>query len=113
MLKKNVKDNLTNWYDVANKNGNGFKMKVDKNYKKHLIKPCQMIGIFGKTGAGKSTAIVEFLSRKNDTFFEITIFTGSTADEPLYKMLEEKIEGIFITNDIEELPELIDMNEFK
>jgi type II secretory ATPase GspE/PulE/Tfp pilus assembly ATPase PilB-like protein len=104
-------DKMTDWYEVINKKGNGIKYKLDKNFNKHYIKPCSMMIILGSTGAGKSTALVEFLSRKNNAFYEIIIFSGSTADEPLLNMLKDKMEGIQIIDNVDELPELTDFNE--
>ena len=105
------KDNMTDWYAKCGKGTGNSKIKNDKNFKKHMIKPCSMISIIGQTGSGKSTALVEFLSRKNDSFFEIIIFSGSTADEPLYNLLQEHIDGIKVIDNADELPELTDYND--
>ena len=64
-------DNIQDWYKIANKNGTGLTRKMDKSFNKHLIKPCQMISIIGQTGCGKSQAILEFLSRKNEAFYNL------------------------------------------
>jgi len=105
------KDNIKNWYEIANKSGEGITRKTDKNFQKHLIKPCQMISIIGQTGSGKSQSILEFLSRKNEAFHRIILFSGSTVDEPLYKLIEKHIDGIEMIENAEELPDLTDMNE--
>lgn len=105
------KDEIKDWYKIAGKTGCGIKYKNDKNFSKHYIKPCQMISIIGQTGSGKSKALLEFLSRKNDAFYDITVFSGSSVDEPLYKLLQKHIEGINMIDDPDELPELSDMNE--
>jgi hypothetical protein len=105
------KDNIKNWYEIANKSGEGITRKIDKNFNKHLIKPCQMISIIGQTGSGKSQSILEFLSRKNDAFYKIILFSGSTTDEPLYRLIERHIDGIEMIQDAQELPDLTDMNE--
>jgi len=107
----NFKDQIQDWYKVANKKGEGNKIKNDKNFRNHLIKPCSMISIIGQTGVGKSTALVEFLARKNEAFHRIIIFSGSTTDEPLYNMLEKHIEGVEMIDNADDLPELTDMNE--
>jgi ribosome biogenesis GTPase A len=65
-MSKQFKDNIKDWYKIASKEGTGITRKVDKNYNKHYIKPCMMISIIGQTGSGKSQAICELLSRKND-----------------------------------------------
>jgi hypothetical protein len=100
------KDKLNNWYEILNKNGTGNKQKIDKNFKKHLIMPNSMIMMIGSTGAGKTQALCDFLSRKNEAFHRIIIFSGSTTDEPLYNFLTEKIDGIELIDDPDELPEL-------
>lgn len=105
------KDNIKDWYQIANKSGTGVTRKVDKNFNKHLIKPCQMISIIGQTGCGKSQIILEFLSRKNEAFYKIILFTGSTVDEPLYKLLEKHIDGIEMIDNADELPDLTEMND--
>lgn len=104
------KDTIKDWTKILQDKEGTKAIPIDKNYKKHLIKPCKMIIILGKTGAGKSTALLEFLSRKQE-FVEIIIFTGSTTDEPLYKNLEEHIEGIQLIDDPDQLPELKDYDE--
>lgn len=105
------KDEIKDWYKIAGKSGCGIKYKNDKNFSKHYIKPCQMISIIGSTGSGKSKALLEFLSRKNDAFYEITLFSGSTTDEPLYRLLQEHIDGINMIDNAEDLPDLTEMNE--
>jgi len=76
------KDNIKNWYEIANKSGEGITRKIDKNFNKHLIKPCQMISIIGQTGSGKSQSILEFLSRKNDAFYKIILFSDQQLTSP-------------------------------
>ena len=57
--------------------------------------------------------MVDFLSKKNDAFCDIIIYSGSTTNEPLYEHLKQKIPEIKLYNDIEELPELTEFNEDK
>ena len=106
-----MKDQIKDWYKIAGKGQKDDSIKPDKNFKNHLIKPCSMISMVGSTGAGKTTALLEFLSRKNDAFYRIIIFSGSTTDEPLIKFLEKHIDGIELIDNADELPELTDMNE--
>lgn len=109
--KQPKNDVITDWTKVFAK-GEGLKqIEPDKNFEKHMIKPCKMVVIVGSTGAGKSTALVEFMSRKNDSFVEIILFTGSTTDEILYRNLKHHIEGILITDKADELPELSSYND--
>ena len=110
----NKTDTIKDWYKISEKlegKGAANSFPVDKNFKTHLVYPCEQIAIIGQTGSGKSTAIVEFLSRKTDAFFDITIFVGSTTNEPLYEMLRHRIQGIKITDKFEEIPELTSFNE--
>ena len=99
-------DEMKDWYKIAGKGKKDTSIKPDKNFKNHLIKPCSMISMIGSTGAGKTTALLEFLSRKNDAFHRIIIFSGSTTDEPLIKFLEKHVEGIELIDNADELPEL-------
>ena len=106
-----MSDVVKDWTKILQSKDKDTKViKLDKNYKQHMIKPCKMIIIIGKTGVGKSTALLEFMSRKQE-FVEITIFTGSTTDEPLYKNLGKYIDGIRIIDKADELPELKDYDE--
>ena len=98
-------DKVKNWYESLSKDLKR-ETKLDKNYKKHYIQPNSMICCIGGTGCGKTTSLVEFLSRKNESFYDIIIFSGSTTDEPLYSMLKKKMPEINLMNDIAELPEL-------
>ena len=97
-------DTVKNWYE---KLPTKLKQtsKVDTNFKKHGIQPRSMIVCIGGTGSGKTNSLLELLSRKNDAFYEIIVFTGSTADEPIYNLLEQKC-GAEVYSDIDELPEL-------
>ena len=105
------KDSMKNWYEIANKKGTGITRKNDKNFNKHFIKPCQMISIIGQTGSGKTQAILEFLNRKNEAFYKIIVFSGSTVDEPLYNLLQEHLEDVEMIEDADELPDLTEMND--
>ena len=102
-------DTIKDWSKVV-KNLEGESIKKDKNYNKHMIKPCKMIASIGPTGSGKSNALLEFLSRKNGSFCEVILFSGSTTDEDLYNVLERSMEGIQLIDDVEELPNLTDYN---
>jgi len=105
-------DSTKNWTEAANKKGCGNKIKPDKNFKKHMIKPCSQIAVVGPTGSGKTNFVIDFLSRKPDAFYRIIYFSGSTSDEPLLKLLQNHIEGVeMIEGDADQLPDLTDMNE--
>ena len=85
--------------------------KLDKNYEKHKIMPASMICSIGMTGCGKTNALMNFLDKKRDAFHDIIIFTGSTTEEPLYKFLEDKIDGLLLTNDLKDVPALTEWDD--
>ena len=87
------------------------KYPVDRNYKNHMIDPTSNILIIGQSGTGKTNALINFLSLKNDCFAEVIIFTGTTADEPLYNFLKKKNPEVQLIDNIDELPELSDFND--
>jgi len=103
-------DKIKDWYKSIIPKNLTKKIEVDKNYNKHMIKPCMQIGIIGPTGSGKTTALLEFVSRKK-TWYEIIIFTGSTADEPIYNYMKENIEGLELIDNVDDLPNLEDFND--
>jgi len=105
-----MSDKVKNWYEHLPKNLKR-ETKPDKNIKKHHILPNSMICCIGGTGSGKTNALCDWLSRKNEAFYDIIIFTGSTADEPLYSMLKQKMPDIQLYNDIAQLPELKEFDD--
>lgn len=103
-MKKIESDNkVKNWYDkiVTKKT-----VKLDKNFDLHHILPQSMVISIGGTGSGKTNSLMSFLSSKNNSFYKIMIFSGSTTDEPIYEYLREKIEDLELYNNIEDVPEL-------
>ncbi len=42
-----------------------------------------MILAIGSTGTGKTNSLMSFLAYKNDSFYKIILYTGSTGEEPL------------------------------
>ena len=105
-----MSDKVKNYYELLPKDLKR-ETKLDKNYKKHYIQPNSMICCIGGTGAGKSNSLIDFLSRKNEAFYKIIIFSGSTTDEPLLNMLKSKIPEIEMYNDIDQLPPLSDFDD--
>ena len=102
-------DKIINWYDKIPKSKESIKR--DKNFNKHYIEPNSMIICIGGTGAGKTNALLNFIFRKNEAFYKIIIFTGSTMEEPLYNALIESIPETEIYNDINEFPSLNDFSD--
>ena len=103
-------DKLVNWYENIE---DEFKRKpkADRNYKQHYINPCSHVCCVGQTSSGKTNAVIDFLSRKSDSFYKIILFTGSTSDEPLYNFLMDKIPDMETYNDIDELPPVTEFDD--
>jgi hypothetical protein len=81
------------------------KTKRDKNYPKHMVESCSHLLCIGPTGSGKTNSLINFIFLKNGVFDRIVVFTGSGTDqEPLYKLLKEKIPETEFVSDVEELP---------
>ena len=72
-----------------------------------------MICLIGGSGSGKTNAILNWLSKCPDKFYQIIIFNANSADEPLYNLLKEKIPEIETYSDINELPDLKSFEEDK
>ena len=104
------KDSIKNFYELIDKDLQN-KPKLDSNFSKHHILPNSMIICIGGTGSGKTNSLVNFLSLKNNAFYDIILFTGSTADEPLYNFLQKKIPAMKIFNDINEFPSLSEYDD--
>ncbi len=92
-------DNVRNWMEAMPKQFKPVR-KADPTYPKHLIKPSSMIVCIGPTGCGKTNSVVEFLSRQNERFYEIIIYTGSSADEPFYQFLAGSINGLKLIDNV-------------
>ena len=106
----NFKDSIKDWYAIANKGKPDESVKPKKDFKNHLIKPCAMIIMVAPTGGGKSTGLLEFLNRTPDRWYQIIVYSGSTTDEDLYNFLNEKIDGIQLIHNVDELPLINDDN---
>ena len=104
---------IRNWSEIIDKTSKikNVNIKPDKNFRNHHIPPCSMISVIGPTGSGKSNFLLEFLHLKNDSFYEITVFIGSTADEKLYNYLKEQLPDINFIDDVTQLPNLDDYKE--
>lgn len=105
-------DKITNWYSIIEKDKTVDipKFEVDKNFKMHYILPCSMILCVGGTGSGKSTALLEFIKRKQNAFYQIIIFSGSGVDEPIYNYLVSKNNAVELYTDTKDLPELTEFD---
>ena len=67
-----------------------------------------MIGIIGGTVSGKSNALLNLTSKQSNKYFDIIIFNPVSVDEPLWKLLQQKIPELKLVSDINELPQLSD-----
>jgi hypothetical protein len=103
-------DKVKNYYELLPSNLKK-ENKVDKNFKKHYIKPNSMICCIGGTGAGKTNSLISFLERKNEAFYDIILFSGSTTEEPIYNLLKQKIPEMRMFNNIEEFPSLSEFDD--
>jgi hypothetical protein len=100
-------DKLINFYELMDKEMKND-TKRDKNFKNHFIEPCSMILAIGGTGSGKSLALLNLLQRKNEAFYKLIIFSGSSTNEPAYNLIREKMPDAEFYEDIDELPALND-----
>ena len=96
---------VANWYEKLPTDLKSTST-VDKNFKKHYILPNSMVLCIGGTGAGKTNALIDFLSRKDEAFYDIILFNPVSSDEALYNLLKQKIPEMKVITDIAELPEL-------
>jgi hypothetical protein len=110
-LKKEFKsEKIINWYEKL-KDELPNQTKLDKNFNKHHILPNSMILAIGGTGTGKTNALMSFLAYKNDSFYKIILYTGSTGEEPLYQYLQKKIPELEIYNNIKDVPYLMEFDD--
>ena len=96
---------IINFYEKLNIKGN----KLPKNFAKHYIQHNSMILCLAGTGAGKTNALLNYISRSNGEFSDVIICSFNTTDEPLYNLLEEN--GATLYRDIDEVPELIEYDD--
>jgi hypothetical protein len=72
-----------------------------------------MICCIGGTGSGKTNALIDYLSRKQEAFYDIIIFNPVSTQEPIYEFLKQQMPDIQLISDINELPPLSDFEEDK
>jgi hypothetical protein len=111
IIKKDP-NKIINWYDKL-KDDLPKQTKLDKNFKSHHILPNSMILSIGGTGSGKTNSLMTFLSLKNDSFYTIILYTGSTGEEPLYEYLKMQIPDMEIYTDINDVPSLTEFEDSK
>ena len=96
---------MINFYDKLPKDIKQ-ETKLDKDFKNHYILPKSMIAIIGGTGSGKSNALCNLISKQSNKYYDIIIFNPVSTDEPLLKLLKQKMPELKLISDIEELPSL-------
>jgi hypothetical protein len=100
-----MSDQIINFYDKLSKDIKN-ETKLDKNFKSHYILPNSMIAIIGGTGSGKSNALCNLISKQSCKYYDIIIFNPVSTDEPLLKLLKQKMPELKLISEIEELPSL-------
>jgi ABC-type dipeptide/oligopeptide/nickel transport system ATPase component len=105
ILKKNNEDNNNEVFDFYKLVDTKDEQKLTRDYKNHYIKPCSLCLLLGETGQGKTTIFLDFIKRAEERFYQIHIYT-SNPDEPLYKMMKEKIPEIVFYTNIKDIPKL-------
>lgn len=98
-----MKDKVINFYNELHINKD---KKNPKNWKNHFISHNSHILVCGKTGTGKTNWLLNYLLRSAGEFHKVIIFTGSTLDEPLYNAIRDSSEKVEAYNDIDEMPNL-------
>jgi ABC-type dipeptide/oligopeptide/nickel transport system ATPase component len=96
---------MINFYDKLPKDIKQ-ETKLDKDFKNHHILPNSMIAIIGGTGSGKSNALCNLISKQSNKYYDIIIFNPVSTDEPLLKLLKQKMPELKLISEIEELPSL-------
>ena len=82
------------------------------HFEEHQISLPARIGIIGNSGSRKSSTLLNFIAKANDTFSHIYI-CAKTPDEPLYKFLQEKVQkDITFFSKLSELPPPKDLKRF-
>ena len=82
------------------------------HFEDHQIALPARIGIIGNSGSRKSSTLLNFIAKANDTFSHIYI-CAKTPDEPLYKFLQEKVKkDITFFSKLSELPPPKDLKRF-
>jgi len=105
-----MSDTIKPWYNIIGKENKDVKLDVDKDFKDHHILPSSLISVIGGSGSGKSTSIIEFMTRKQ-SFHRIIFFSASGFNEPIYKYIKKHLPEVEYYDDIKELPALKDIED--
>lgn len=97
-------DSIKNLYTVFGYGG----IEQDPNFPAHQMNiPCKVC-VTGKSGSGKTNAILNFIYRtnpdpKNPFWYKVVVFSGVTIEEPLYLNLHKLYPGVELTTNFNEL----------
>lgn len=109
--KVNEKSGIVNFYEIIPKK---YINKVENNnYHLHNIEVPFRMCIVAPSGSGKTNFLlnlIKIMSVNKGTFADIYIITANK-DEPLYNYLEGEIDGIFIKEGLNSLPNLDDFDK--
>jgi len=86
--------------------------EFNPSYSQHNIKLFMNHLLVGKPGSGKTNQVLNIIERCQGCFSKIQIYTPNNEGEPLYLMMEERLnkqkEGTVILEDIKNIPYLCD-----
>lgn len=94
-----------NFYEHAKKKAPA----INPNYNVHGVGPNFRMSIAAPSGSGKTNMLMNLIHLMNKTFHEIIICVKS-ADEPLYELLSDKLEGRVQIFEGGEVPDLEKFN---
>lgn len=100
-----MSNNIINFYSKLDNKENTQQINP-KTWNNHHIYNNSMILCIGGTGAGKTNALLNYLSRASGEFYKIIICSFSTTDEPLYKLIKKNNKDVDLINNIEDVPPL-------
>lgn len=80
---------MTNWYEAIDKKLLPKRSKL-KNYEQHGFSSPYFLLISGRSGLGKTNALIELLHRMNGSYDKIILCCMSFASDPLYVAMKKK-----------------------
>ena len=100
-----MSNNIINFYSKLDKKDNQ-QAQLPKTWANHHIYNNSMILCLGGTGAGKTNALLNYLSRASGEFYKIIIISFSTTDEPLYQLIKKNNPDVELIDNIDDVPDL-------
>ncbi len=90
LIEEITTDDLINFYDVP-----AVKKLANKSYNPHFkdvqIDIPSRVALIGRSGAGKTNALINYIYKTQDTFIHIVVCYKEP--EPLYEYLQNKLES--------------------